>query len=229
MRQLLAAARSLGGARRAPASRGRRPADPDHDVAMQADKRTIVHLLNQGSSWGMHSTYQKLARLPEELNKQWGFPNQSELRDMAGARGGHSALGHSRPLPRARRDKGHARTAAIDLPITRPTTAWKSSVNDLGMHAMVVFDREIAGILRLAGSSLPGVAAARIGRCVPTSLRTAPSSIDELWAGYRSVPCPSKSKSSRPGTKRGTISRRSISPAKSSRGEDAHLGYLGRP
>ena len=43
-------------------------------------ERTVVHLLNQASSWGMHSTYQKLAALPEELNKQWGFPNQSELR-----------------------------------------------------------------------------------------------------------------------------------------------------
>jgi hypothetical protein len=43
-------------------------------------KRYIVHLLNAGSSWGMHSIYQKLAPLPEELNKAWGFPNQSELR-----------------------------------------------------------------------------------------------------------------------------------------------------
>ena len=43
-------------------------------------KRIVVHLLNQGSSWGMHSIYQKIAPLPEELNKQWGFPNQSELR-----------------------------------------------------------------------------------------------------------------------------------------------------
>ena len=43
-------------------------------------KRTIVHLLNQASSWGIHSTYQKLAALPEELNKQWGLPSQSELR-----------------------------------------------------------------------------------------------------------------------------------------------------
>ena len=43
-------------------------------------KRYVVHLLNQGSSWGQHSIYQKLSPLPVELNKQWGFPNQSELR-----------------------------------------------------------------------------------------------------------------------------------------------------
>src|SRR5262249_42618862 len=43
-------------------------------------ERIVVHLLNHASSWGMHSIYQKLAPLPEELNKQWGFPNQSELR-----------------------------------------------------------------------------------------------------------------------------------------------------
>ena len=50
-------------------------------VRRQPDaKRIVVHLLNQGSSWGMHSIYQKIAPLPEELNKQWGFPNQSELR-----------------------------------------------------------------------------------------------------------------------------------------------------
>lgn len=45
-----------------------------------AEKRYIVHLLNNASSWGQHSIYQKLAPLPEELSKQWGFPNQSELR-----------------------------------------------------------------------------------------------------------------------------------------------------
>lgn len=44
------------------------------------EKRYMVYLLNNASSWGQHSIYQKLAPLPEELNKQWGFPNQSELR-----------------------------------------------------------------------------------------------------------------------------------------------------
>jgi len=42
--------------------------------------RTIVHLLNSASSWGLHSIYQKLAPLPEELQKQYGYPDRSELR-----------------------------------------------------------------------------------------------------------------------------------------------------
>lgn len=41
--------------------------------------RVIVHLLNDHGSYGRHSIYQKLAPLPEDLRKQWGFPNQSEL------------------------------------------------------------------------------------------------------------------------------------------------------
>jgi hypothetical protein len=43
-------------------------------------RRTVVHLLNQAGSWGLHSIYQKLAPLPEELRKQHGFPDQPELR-----------------------------------------------------------------------------------------------------------------------------------------------------
>ena len=39
-----------------------------------------MHLLNDHSSYGRHSIYQKLAPLPKELQKSWGFPNQSELR-----------------------------------------------------------------------------------------------------------------------------------------------------
>ncbi len=42
--------------------------------------RIVVHLLNDHSSYGRHSIYQKLAPLPKELQKSWGFPNQSELR-----------------------------------------------------------------------------------------------------------------------------------------------------
>lgn len=44
--------------------------------------RVIVHLLNDASSWGRHSIYQKLAALPEELNRKWGLPAQSELRGV---------------------------------------------------------------------------------------------------------------------------------------------------
>ena len=108
----------------------------------QADKkRTIVHLLNQGSSWGMHSIYQKLAPLPEELNKQWGFPNQSELRGTWPVREEVIPLSGIRVrcrvpgVTRATLEPG-----AIDLPLTKTDDGLEVTVNDLGMHAMVVFE-----------------------------------------------------------------------------------------
>ena len=57
----------------------------------------------------MHSIYQKLAPLPEELNKQWGFPNQSELRGTWPVREEVIPLSNIRvTLPRAGRDQGDA-------------------------------------------------------------------------------------------------------------------------
>ncbi len=110
MRQMLAAAA------RWVARDDRPPLEVDGPLILTATyrrqpdkKRTIVHLLNQGSSWGMHSIYQKLAPLPEELNKQWGFPNQSELRGTWPVREEViPALRHSRSLPCPRRHASHA-------------------------------------------------------------------------------------------------------------------------
>ncbi len=42
--------------------------------------RLVVHLLNDHSSYGRHSIYQKVAPLPKELQARYGFPDQSELR-----------------------------------------------------------------------------------------------------------------------------------------------------
>jgi hypothetical protein len=108
----------------------------------QADKkRTIVHLLNQASSWGMHSIYQKLAPLPEELNKQWGFPNQSELRGTWPVREEIIPLSGIRVrcrVPGATR--ATLEPGSIDLPLTKTDDGLEAIVNDLGMHAMVVFE-----------------------------------------------------------------------------------------
>jgi hypothetical protein len=69
----------------------------------------VVHLLNNASSWGIHSIYQKLAPLPEELNKQWGFPNQSELRGTWPVREEIIPLErHPRDLPPSRHHEGDA-------------------------------------------------------------------------------------------------------------------------
>jgi hypothetical protein len=104
-------------------------------------KRTIVHLLNQASSWGMHSTYQKLAPLPEELNKHWGFPNQSELRGTWPVReeiiplSGIRVRCHVPGVTKATLEPG-----SIDLPISKTDNGLEVIVNDLGMHSMVVFE-----------------------------------------------------------------------------------------
>jgi hypothetical protein len=97
--------------------------------------------LNQASSWGQHSIYQKLAPLPEELNKQWGFPNQSELRGTWPVReeviplNGIRVVCHEPGIKKATLQPG-----AIDLPITNLAGGVQVTVNDLGMHAMVVFE-----------------------------------------------------------------------------------------
>jgi hypothetical protein len=106
-----------------------------------AARRVVVHLLNQGSSWGMHSIYQKIAPLPEELNKQWGFPNQSELRGTWPIREEVIPLSGIRVkcrIPGIR--KATLQPGGLNLPITQTTDGSEVTVNDLGMHAMVVFE-----------------------------------------------------------------------------------------
>jgi len=104
-------------------------------------KRYIVHLLNQGSSWGMHSIYQKLAPVPEELNKQWGFPNQSELRGTWPVREEIIPLNNIHVICRiAGIKKATLQPGAIDLPLTKIDGGLEVTVNNLDMHAMVVFE-----------------------------------------------------------------------------------------
>ncbi|HEY2838722.1 MAG TPA: beta-galactosidase trimerization domain-containing protein [Pirellulales bacterium] len=104
-------------------------------------KRWIVHLLNQGSSWGQHSIYQKLAPLPEELNKQWGFPNQSELRGTWPVREEVIPLNGIRVICRAPGvTKATLQPGAVNLPLSKTDGGVVATVNNLHMHAMVVFE-----------------------------------------------------------------------------------------
>jgi hypothetical protein len=104
-------------------------------------KRYIVHLLNQGSSWGQHSIYQKLASLPEELNKQWGFPNQSELRGTWPVREEVIPLNNIRVHCRFPGvTKATLQPGGMNLPLTKTADGVIVTVNDLGMHAMVIFE-----------------------------------------------------------------------------------------
>ena len=142
MRQMLAAAA------RWVAHDERPPVDVEGPLILTATfaqqpikKRTIVHLLNQASSWGMHSIYQKLAPLPEELNKQWGFPNQSELRGTWPVREEIIPLSGIRVRCRVPGvTSATLEPGAIDLPLTKTDNGLEAIVNDLGMHAMVVFE-----------------------------------------------------------------------------------------
>ena len=107
-------------------------------------KRYIVHLLNQGSSWGQHSIYQKLAPLPEELGKQWGFPNQSELRGTWPVREEVIPLNNIRKSKSACRFPGVTKATLQpgekNLPLTKTPAGVVVTVNDLEMHAMVIFE-----------------------------------------------------------------------------------------
>ena len=106
------------------------------------EKRTIVHLLNDHSSYGRHSIYQKLAALPAELEMKWGFPNQSELRGTWPVREEVIPLRDIRVICR---DAGVTRASlqpgGIDLPLERIDGGGvRVTVNRVDMHSMVVFE-----------------------------------------------------------------------------------------
>ncbi len=104
------------------------------------EQRLVVHLLNQASSWGMHSIYQKLAPLPEELNKQWGFPNQSELRGTWPVREEIIPLTGIRVICRLPGvKKATLVPEGLDLPLAPLPDGVVATVPSLGMHSMVVF------------------------------------------------------------------------------------------
>jgi hypothetical protein len=104
-------------------------------------KRTVVHLLNQASSWGMHSIYQKLAALPEELNKQWGFPNQSELRGTYPVREEIIPLHDIKVICRVPGVRqATQQPEGLDLPLTKTADGVEVTVPVVNMHSMVVFE-----------------------------------------------------------------------------------------
>ncbi|MBL9125977.1 MAG: beta-galactosidase trimerization domain-containing protein, partial [Planctomycetaceae bacterium] len=106
-----------------------------------AEKRTIVHLLNDHSSYGRHSIYQKLAPLPAELETKWGFPNQSELRGTWPVREEVIPLRNIHVTIRDTSVKQATLVPGdIDLPLLRAADgAWRVTVPEVALHAMVVF------------------------------------------------------------------------------------------
>jgi hypothetical protein len=103
--------------------------------------RTIVHLLNSASSWGLHSIYQKLTPLPAELQKEYGHSDRSELRGTWPIREEIIPLHDIRVtcripgLTRARLEPD-----GIALPITPIADGFEVIVPKVEMHAMVVLE-----------------------------------------------------------------------------------------
>jgi len=111
-------------------------------VRRQPDKqRIIVHLLNHGSSWGMHSIYQKLAPLPQELQKQLGFPDQPELRGTWPIREEVIPLHDINVICRV---PGVTRATQqpenLPLPLRKVAGGFEVTVPKVEMHSMVVFE-----------------------------------------------------------------------------------------
>lgn len=104
-------------------------------------KRVVVHLLNHASSWGMHSIYQKLAPLPEELQKQWGFPDQSELRGTWPIREEIIPLHDIKVICRIPNvQKATLQPENWNLPLKKTADGVEVKVPKLRMHSMVVFE-----------------------------------------------------------------------------------------
>jgi len=105
------------------------------------DRRTVVHLLNDHSSYGRHSIYQKLAALPEDLQKKWGFPNQSELRGTWPIREELIPLHEIRVTCRIPGvSKATLEPEHLELPLKRDGDTVEVVVPKLLMHSMVVFE-----------------------------------------------------------------------------------------
>ena len=86
-------------------------------------------------------TYQKLAALPEELDKQWGFPNQSELRGTWPVREEIIPLAGVRVLCRVPGVKqATLQPGAVDLPLSRTADGVLVTVPRVEMHCLVVFE-----------------------------------------------------------------------------------------
>jgi Trehalose utilisation len=103
--------------------------------------RTIVHLLNPNSSWGQHSIYQKLAPLPEELQKEYGYPNRTELRGTWPIREEVIPLHDVRVVCRLPGiKKATLQPENVDLPLKSVPEGVEVLVPKVEMHSMVVFE-----------------------------------------------------------------------------------------
>ena len=111
--------------------------------AQPAKNRIVVHLLNDHSSYGRHSIYQKLAPLPKELQERYDFPDQSELRGTWPVR--EEVIPLSDIVVRCRIPGVKRATQEPEgrpLELHRHDEIVEVTVPKLEMHSMVVFELE---------------------------------------------------------------------------------------
>jgi hypothetical protein len=107
-----------------------------------AERRLIIHLLNDHSSYGRHSIYQKLVPLPEELRKKWGLPAESEMRATWPIREETIPLHDIKVICRVPGvTKATLQPENIDLPLSRTAEGTEVTVPTVVMHSMVVFQQ----------------------------------------------------------------------------------------
>ena len=100
-----------------------------------------MHLLNDHSSYGRHSIYQKLAPLPAELERKWGFPDHSELRGTWPIREELIPLHDIHVVCRIPGlTKATLEPEHLVLPVGRHGGDMEVTVPKVEMHSMVVFE-----------------------------------------------------------------------------------------
>lgn len=106
-----------------------------------AERCVVVHLLNHASSWGLHSIYQKLAPLPAELQREYGYPDRSELRGTWPVREEVILLHDIRVTCRvAGIRRATLQPGGVNLPLKSDEGGVETVVPRVDMHAMVVFE-----------------------------------------------------------------------------------------
>ncbi|MDB5298868.1 MAG: Trehalose utilization [Phycisphaerales bacterium] len=108
-----------------------------------AQRRVIVHLLNDHSSYGRHSVGQRIEPLPKEIRARYGLPASSELHGQWPIREEVIPL---HDITVRCRVPGITRATqqpeGLNLPITRTADGIVVTVPNVGMHSMVVFEGE---------------------------------------------------------------------------------------
>jgi hypothetical protein len=105
--------------------------------------RSIVHLLNHASSWGMHSAALKVAPLPEPLRERWGYTRPPELGGTWPVREETVPLRDVKVtcrLPGVRRATLQPENLRLEM-VSKPG-AVEVVVPKIVMHSMVVFESE---------------------------------------------------------------------------------------